>query len=377
MELANTTQSRGWVFVLNNPTINHIDILEIKSDYTIFQLEEGKECKTPHYQGYMYFKNKIKMGALKKRFSPDKPKFIRADGTAQQNKTYCTKEDTRIAGPWESGIMPEQGKRNDLLAIAEEIKAHVPMREIAINHPSQYIRYNRGLHAYRELVAPVPGRTTTPTVIVLWGPSGTGKSHKARELAETNGGGTYFLDFRANGQVDWTGYEQQKNVIINDYYGSGIKWKELLKLLDKYPNKVSRLYGSAEFTSDFIYFTSNVHPRQWYMNIPNNDSTPLMRRITYINHMTQVRPECVIQCIPQPAWGNTGQFRSFNEMQEEKYAVWDNIPAMPVLIRHRSESEDTQVIEPENNLGEQAMSPARTETDYNAFFQLMDDASPF
>ena len=47
-----------------------------------------------------------------------------AKGSPEQNRKYCTKDDTRIAGPWERGEMPAsgQGKRNDIIKVVNHIK---------------------------------------------------------------------------------------------------------------------------------------------------------------------------------------------------------------------------------------------------------------
>lgn len=61
----------------------------------------------------------------------------------------------------------------------------------------------------------------------------------------------------------------------------------MLRLLDRYPFNVQFKGGSLPFTSKKIYITSNQEPRTWYKNVPNEDYTPLIRRITTIIHVTE------------------------------------------------------------------------------------------
>ena len=59
---------RAVPFTINNPTdddLSAIDRLKEKVVYLIVGKEVGK-CGTPHYQGYMYFKNPRSLTSLKK-----------------------------------------------------------------------------------------------------------------------------------------------------------------------------------------------------------------------------------------------------------------------------------------------------------------------
>lgn len=85
---------------------------------------------------------------------------------------------------------PLQGKRSDLMQCAEKLLGGKKVQEIMRDHPSTMIRYYRGLKQLEMSVSKesVP-QWRKVTVQVLWGPTGTGKTRKALELA----GNDYYM----------------------------------------------------------------------------------------------------------------------------------------------------------------------------------------
>lgn len=98
------TRWRNVCFTWNNPPDpSEYDLLSDAKgwkhlQYLIFQYEVGASG-TRHYQGYFELSQAVRLTALKKLMP--KAKFIKAAGTGAQNKVYCTKEEGRLAGPWE------------------------------------------------------------------------------------------------------------------------------------------------------------------------------------------------------------------------------------------------------------------------------------
>lgn len=99
--------ARHWIFTLNNP--NELDSAIWKnmgssgSMKWVCQLEVGEEG-TPHLQGYVDFGRKVRPKSLfHDRYHWEKCKHIKA------SIEYCSKAETRVAGPWACGInIPEQ-----------------------------------------------------------------------------------------------------------------------------------------------------------------------------------------------------------------------------------------------------------------------------
>lgn len=108
--------ARRWCFTLNNPQdafrgpIN-LQTIGGSAKYIIAQLERG-ESGTEHLQGYVEFKQSIRLAAAKKLLPTAHWEI--AKGSKEQCKEYCSKQETRLSGPWEDGITE--------LSILEEIK---------------------------------------------------------------------------------------------------------------------------------------------------------------------------------------------------------------------------------------------------------------
>ena len=88
--------------------------------YLVYQLERAPTTGILHYQGYVEFKRSTKMGGVKKALGSDTVHLEPRQGTRDQARGYCMKEESRIDGPYEFGqyVESEQGKRSDLDSLA-------------------------------------------------------------------------------------------------------------------------------------------------------------------------------------------------------------------------------------------------------------------
>lgn len=122
-----------------------------------------------------------------------------------------------------------------------------------------FARYHRAISAWRLLNT--PRRRDKSTVVVLHGPTGTGKTQAAWCMAPD--AHIFSPDSATSGVGWWDGYTGQPDVIIDDFYG-GLRYSFLLQLLDRYPLRVQSKFGSREFLASRVIFTSNKHPSDWY-----------------------------------------------------------------------------------------------------------------
>lgn len=240
--------------------------------YAIFQHEVGEEG-TPHIQGYLEFDKQQTMGGLKRLHNS--VHWEKRRGNQQQAVDYCSKEDTRVSGPYEFGIKKQQGKRSDLDAAKAVLDAGGDVLDIADSDFTAYLKYNKGFDRYKREIT--KARNWQMEVLVFWGPPGTGKTRKAFEEHPD-------AFFKPDGDW-WDGYTGQDTVVIDDFYG-GLPWSFLLKLLDRYPLLVPFKGGFHQFISKRIIFTSNVDIDQWYDFIgkPKMKVDALKRRITQKTH---------------------------------------------------------------------------------------------
>ena len=122
-------QGTNWLFTINNPTWEDDPLKWPGVKFIAFQKERGDETGTEHFQGYVQFK-------VNKRLAACKALHLTAHwelrkGTHEQAKAYCTKEDTRIEGPWIEGVEPAPAKRNDLSLCMADVKAGMTEVELA------------------------------------------------------------------------------------------------------------------------------------------------------------------------------------------------------------------------------------------------------
>lgn len=113
------------------------------------------------------------------------------------------------------------------------------------------------------------------TCTVFWGPTGTGKSHRAWAEAGLQ---AYSKDPLTKW---WDGYRHQEHVIIDEFRGV-INISHLLRWLDKYPVSVETKGGQAALLARRIWITSNLHPNEWYPELDMMTKEALLRRLTII-----------------------------------------------------------------------------------------------
>ena len=88
------------MFTINNPEDEQIPRTWEGVLYCQWQVEVG-ESGTRHVQGYVAFKCNKRLSILKKVHPT--AHWERRKGTHNDARAYCSKEDTRVAGPWEIG----------------------------------------------------------------------------------------------------------------------------------------------------------------------------------------------------------------------------------------------------------------------------------
>lgn len=270
-------RSRRWIFTWNNYDNESQELLsnlvETKAlTYVIYGKELAPTTGTPHLQGYLETRIPMTKRALSRKYLSHC--FLRiAEKGSDANERYCSKDGdvTKLGSPM------QQGKRSDLEAVSEMIHAKRTIREIAEVHTVQMIKFHRGIQLTMSLLKP-QRRTWKTKVIIYIGSTGTGKSRLAHERLSLDPD-----EFYTHGGDRWfDGYMGQKNVLFDDFEGvtSGITYRKLLQLTDRYPLQVPIKGAFAWWVPETIIFTTNVRPQAWYPS--EMDVSPLMRRIDEI-----------------------------------------------------------------------------------------------
>ena len=138
-------------------------------------------------------------------------------------------------------------------------------------------------------------------VIIIYGPTGTGKTHWAYEhypdlfrVPYPKGSGTY-----------WDDYQGEETVLVDEMYGHYFAWGFLLQMCDKYAFSVPVHGGKGhQFISKRVIFTSNVHPKFWYtkpeMATSWDERNPLRRRVSQLIYMSELHGMQGVAPVEQP-----------------------------------------------------------------------------
>lgn len=281
-------RAKGWMFTVNNPTDEDRPFLPDDAEYLCYQSEMGAEA-TVHYQGYVLFKTRKRITAIKKLKCFARAHLEVRRGSNEQAIAYCSKHETAIANTFtELGTRPQggQGKKQLLVDCCQALRRGSKLSKLSDEFDSVRVRNIRGL---RELQADLR-RDSVPKwrevyVEVLWGGSGLGKTRHAYELFGHEE--VFMLNQPAQGTNVWfDGYDSQRCLLIDDFEG-WIPYRYLLKLLDGYPMElaVKGSFVPALYTN--VVITSNVAPIDWYPNFADMGAlpVPLERRISHVMHV--------------------------------------------------------------------------------------------
>jgi len=162
------------------------------------------------------------------------------------------------------GVCPRGGRggRSDLDEVKALIDGGASMTEVADNHFGSFCRYNRGFALYKQLKMK-KNMLRAIEVQVYFGPPGTGKTSRA---FEEGGEDAYWLSKPNSNRCFWDGYDGQKTVVIDEFYG----WlpRDLMqRLCDRFPTMVETKGSAVPFLAEKIIITSNQHPEKWWRRL--------------------------------------------------------------------------------------------------------------
>lgn len=285
-------QARNWCFTLNNPTDedNEALLLELpKVYYGVWQHETGKEG-TPHLQGYLAYKSRVRLATLKTLCPTAHWEIARRSPLA--NRKYCTKGETRTGPVIEIGDfeeIPEKGERSDLHELQTALDSGLTNDEYATNYFSLFVRYPKIVDAYQQAKIRPRSSKRSVRVILARGDSGTGKSRHCEAEAERLGG---YYRFGGLGGF-WDGYRGQPCVILDDFRGSALSFGDFKRICDRYSIRVGIKGTSCEMAATTFFITSNFEPENWWdQKVTGGDLTPIFRRITEVWYFPEFRKLC-------------------------------------------------------------------------------------
>lgn len=258
-------KAKGWCFTVNNPVhrVLYPDGLPDTIKYIVYQVERGVQG-TEHLQGFVYF-TKQTLGSSVKKTSFIGPEgqvvepFVGAHlevakGKPEDNRSYCTKEDSRVDGPWELGVLPGgSGERTDLREAASRLMKSGDIRDI---DPAVFLKYASGCLKLAAL-APPPRRDNLKVISIV-GSTGIGKSYAVHDLFPE----VYTVNM-GNSGLWWDGYTGQPVVHFEEFKGQ-VQLQKMLQILDPYPLRLEVKGGLVPARFSLVFITSNSTPDKWY-----------------------------------------------------------------------------------------------------------------
>jgi len=289
------SQAKGWTFTSFDYDEKSVDALKLKAESVellCFQEEKCPNTGRRHLQGYVRFHGNKRLAAVKTWLGDPAAHLEIAKGTPRSNLDYCSKDESSTGefrfqnGDFDSHI---QGKRTDLDAVVERIRAGDTMESINDQFPTQVIKYGRGIQLSRSLhLAKLAPATFPRTVIVLYGRSGSGKSLWARQFAQANNLTVYSKNLTKASDTQWfDGYDGEQCLILDDFTDQAVSFRELLIWTDIYKHRAQVKGAMSIGTWSHVIITSNISPNLWYQSYVGAEREPLVRRL---DHTLQAPP---------------------------------------------------------------------------------------
>lgn len=217
------------------------------------------------------------MNKIKEVLGTDQVHLEPAQGSDDQCVAYCSKEDTRVAGPWTFGERMKPGRRNDLEGLVKGVLDGKTDFQIATEAPEAYALHAKHVQCLRSaLLVPLRRERIITTSII--GPTGIGKTRWAFD--------TYPNIYRVNipgknEKLWWDGYAGEDVILFDDFYGE-VPLTQMLHILDPYPLRVEVKGSTVAARWTKVIITSNDKADTWYCQYNHSAASigALMRRLT-------------------------------------------------------------------------------------------------
>lgn len=246
---------------------NHPNLWDTsKYRYIVFQVERGAQGTT-HVQGYIQTLTKLRLGGVKKLLGDNTVHLEKAIASPEANKEYCTKEDTRLEGPWEFGTMSRPGvKRAKLEEICEEIEEG-KIRTIEEIPAALRVRYKEANFEQILNHTPPPPAWREVKVLCLIGPTRIGKTWTIHNLFPDK----EICKILYGNCGIWAAHYIRQDVLLLDEFNCQIKLQTLLQMLEGYSYSLESKGTLVKAHYTKVIICSNKDPHSWYEPDPTKE----------------------------------------------------------------------------------------------------------
>ena len=267
---------RNFCFTQNNyPNEDLVQSIDCK--YIVYGREVAPTTGTPHLQGFIAFKNPRSLSGVRSEMPGC---HVEIAATIEEAIAYAKKEGDFS----ERGVMPKSLKRANEIQKEnwEGILAAASSGDFESIPAEIRFKYDRNIERIRDRA--IQSRHLEDTEERhewYYGPSGTGKSRKARtENPEA---------FLKMCNKWWDGYTDQETVLIEDFDKKHDVLCHHLKIwADRYPFPAEAKGRALVIRPKKIIITSNYHPKEIWTD--ESSLEPILRRFKFV-HFDEYPPK--------------------------------------------------------------------------------------
>jgi len=269
-----------WCFTLYHTEVSEVEgKLRPLVEYAIWQQEQCPTTGVLHMQGFAVFYKR-------KRFSQLKLIWPHAHWETQESTdekciAYCSKSESRVAGPWELGTRPTRKRTAEDLVNFLEANPGTSLLEAKKEFNHLYFRYSRNIKEYMGVLQ--PPRRDDVRVIAAIGPPGIGKT----SWCDRHYPDAYWKEPTSE---FFDGYSGHSVIIFDDFHGN-YPFEGFLRILDRYPCRLNIKGAMVACNARTIVITSNTGVAEWYPGVFSKHPVrldALLRRIhEYVTDFTQ------------------------------------------------------------------------------------------
>lgn len=235
--------------------------------YLIYQVENCPTTGRDHIQAYLELKVQTRFNQVKQMFAPA---VVHLEGrkakTAEPAIAYCSKEETRVDGPWEFGERPDTEKKTapkiDWVSVRTKVQSHASWAAVLASDDEEVVRATAAKMNYvKELFMNKPVVATMPPITLRkWQKKVeellTGPVVKRRIIwiwSEKSGTGkTTFFDYCSAKYDVLPGADWANTLFVYD--GQSILWYDRTRAQSTDNRGVDQFYSDLErFSNDTIH----------------------------------------------------------------------------------------------------------------------------
>ena len=252
--------------------------------YSAFQIEKGGNSELTHIQGMILFKNPVHWYTFCRLFPLADFSPVRSSSTFARQ--YCTKEETRIQGPFELGEFVEERSRTDIREFMSLIDAGGSNTDLMTLFPTLYVQNMKKIDELRAVKKYdiYCREKRNIEVTYIYGAPGLGKSTYLDNLYTYDE--MYLVD--TYDLSAFTYYSTQDVLVLDEFTGQ-FAIPTMNKFLDVRPVKLRGLNSLKWACYTKVYIISNLSLNELYKHEQENMPEvykAFLRRIDNIIHFT-------------------------------------------------------------------------------------------